>query len=860
MNYMSRFFLGPMTKNVVDCVIDYANNTNTQFTFIPSRRQIDFDSGYVNNWTTAEFSSYVRERSNNIFIERDHGGVNQGTLIDDGVDSFYHDCRNFDIIHIDPWKKYSDYNDGLAETIRNIKYCYSINPNILYEIGTEETIRKFDCNELEQFILDLKNNLDENIFCNIRYLVIQCGTKLKECSNSGIYDKEKLINMVKICNKYNLISKEHNGDWTSIGLIKEKFQLGLSCINIAPELGQIETSVILEQIYKSGKPEFFEELFQLCLQSNKWVKWVSNDFQPEQNKEKLIHICCHYIFSNKEFKILKNKVNDKMDELIKIKLFDKLRDYHSLLDNYYKVLITTSGIGSRLGNMTKFNNKSLIKVGDKFGICYIIERYNPYVEFVITIGYYGHIVKQFLLMAYPTYKFTFVEVDNYVGHGSSLGYSLLQAKHVLNCPFMFHCCDSIVLDSIDIPHENTIYVNYNLDSSTYATVSVNGDKISNVYDKGQQVFDYAYIGISFIKDYKTYWEILYKKYIQDKFNSSLGDVDILKDMCLSFKFKVMNEWFDTGSIKEINTKISKSFKCVYDVLPKLDESICFLNNHVIKYFYDSEKCQKIVSRGKLLYPFTPKIHDYSDNFIKIELVEGELMSKNVTYGEINHLLEWANEKLWISPGSADEIFPIHHFQNTCLSFYKDKTLHRVNQILPRIKDCEIVNKLNVGKIHELLNKIDFQTLIVNEPSIFHGDFILDNIIKTGHKDYVLIDWREDFGGILEYGDKYYDLAKLRHNIIMNHNNIMNKLYTFQTIDDTITVDLKCNYLLIQQLNDFDQFILNNSYDLKKIKIITSLIWLNMSPLYEYPLSDFLFYFGKYSLYIELITLSPNNNS
>ena len=841
----SRFFLGPMTKNVVDCVIDYANNSNIQFTFIPSRRQIDNDSGYVNNWTTIDFSSYVRERSNRVFIERDHGGPHQGSLIDDGLQSFYHDSKNFDIIHIDPWKKYSHYKDGLAETIHNIKYCFSVNPNILYEIGTEEAIRKFECHELEQFILDLKDNLDEDVFSNIRYLVIQCGTKLKECSNSGIYDKEKLINMVKLCNKYNLIPKEHNGDWTSIELIKEKFQLGLSCINIAPELGQIETSVILEEINKSGNSEYFEELFQLCLQSNKWVKWVNNDFQPEQNKEKLILICCHYIFSDKTFEILKNKINEKMDDLIKIKLFDKLREYHSLLDNYYKVLITTSGTGSRLGNITKYTNKSLIKVGDKLGLCYIIEKYNPYTEFVITIGYYGNIVKQFLLLAYPTYKFTFIEVDNYVGHGSSLGYSLLQAKHVLNCPFMFHCCDSIILDSIDIPHENTIYVNNNLDSSTYATVSVNGDKIANVYDKGQQVFDYAYIGISFIKDYKTYWEVLYQKYIQDKFNSSLGDVDILKEICNSFKFKVINDWFDTGSIKEINTKISKSFKCSYDVLPKLDESICFLNNCVIKYFHDSEKCQKIVSRGKLLYPFTPKILDYSDNFIKIEFVEGELMSKNNTYGEIKNLLKWANEKLWTNTGNC----PM--FKNTCLLFYQDKTLHRINQILPRITDCEIINNLNVGKIHDLLNKINFHTLTENEPSRFHGDFILDNIIKTSHKDYILIDWREDFGGILEYGDKYYDLAKLRHNIIMNHNNIMNKLYTFQTIDNNITVDLKCNYLLIQQLNDFDEFVLNKSYDLKKIKIITSLIWLNMSPLYEYPLSDFLFYFGKYNLFIEL---------
>ena len=31
----------------------------------------------------------------------------------------------------------------------------------------------------------------------------------------------------------------------------------------------------------------------------------------------------------------------------------------------YKVLLTTSGLGSRLGNLTKFTNKSLVRVGDK---------------------------------------------------------------------------------------------------------------------------------------------------------------------------------------------------------------------------------------------------------------------------------------------------------------------------------------------------------------------------------------------------------------------------------------------------------------------------------------------------------------
>ena len=39
------------------------------------------------------------------------------------------------------------------------------------------------------------------------------------------------------------------------------------------------------------------------------------------------------------------------------------------------VLITTSGTGNRLGNLTKFTNKSLVRVGEKPSISYIIESY-----------------------------------------------------------------------------------------------------------------------------------------------------------------------------------------------------------------------------------------------------------------------------------------------------------------------------------------------------------------------------------------------------------------------------------------------------------------------------------------------------
>ena len=35
----------------------------------------------------------------------------------------------------------------------------------------------------------------------------------------------------------------------------------------------------------------------------------------------------------------------------------------------YKVLITTSGIGSRLGDLTTYTNKCLVRIGNKPAIC-----------------------------------------------------------------------------------------------------------------------------------------------------------------------------------------------------------------------------------------------------------------------------------------------------------------------------------------------------------------------------------------------------------------------------------------------------------------------------------------------------------
>ena len=851
-----KFFIGPVTKNVVDATIAFSNKYNMQMTFIPSRRQIEHDGGYVNNWTTAEFCKYVYSRSSNIEIERDHGGPGQGLYDDDGYASLAEDVKYMSIIHIDPWKKYQSYQDGLESTVNMIKYCYNLNKDVVYEIATEEAIRNFDASELEKLIIDLKSVLLPEVFSKIKYLVIQCGTRLCQNTNIGIFDDKKLKEMISLANKYGMIAKEHNGDWISDATVQQKSALGLQNINIAPEFGEIESKIYIKYFKDYG---MFDAFFDICYKSKKWTKWVEPSFVPEENKERLIQICGHYTLAYPEFIELKNKLISQgimIDNIIQEAILSKLE---SLCKPQPTVFITTSGTGSRLQELTTYMNKSLILIGNKFTICHIIDKYDIYnTNFVITLGYHGDIVKEFLDIYYVNNTFQYVYVDNYDKAGSSLGYSMLKAKDLLQHPFTFYCCDAIVLDYIDPLVQNNVLHVSSGDGEIYATVQTCSDNITNIHKKGNNNYDYIYTGIAHIHDYSLFWESLQEAYNADPNDSGLSDVYVYISMLnkgSSFKFKALKKWYDTGNLKSLNDT-KNIIKSDYDILEKPDESICFTtDNRVIKFFYDKTILMNRVTRGNLLYPNAPRILQKTDHFFSMEYVDGTLLSKVMQRGEIRNLLNWAYENLWTNPITDDR------FYDVCMKFYKHKTFERIDKMLgnPNFNEYNTINGIKLMPIKELLEKIDWSQLCTNSFYHFHGDFILDNILKTSDS-YKLIDWRQDFGGEITHGDIYYDMAKLRHNIILNHANIKHKLFTVDKHHDgSIVIDLKCNYILMQQLNDFDDFISLKGWNHKKIKILTAIIWLNMAPLYDNELSEFLFYFGKYNLWLELYQESSSSS-
>ena len=141
------------------------------------------------------------------------------------------------------------------------------------------------------------------------------GLDLGKQINTGKFDPQRLEDMIRVCKEYNVKSKEHNGDYLSEKDYRNRFDIGLDSINIAPEFGQIETKCYLDEM-----GDDIEDYFQICFDSKRWEKWVDKDFLPHENKKELIEICGHYVLSDEQFLKIKPQIDSKIKETINEKL------------------------------------------------------------------------------------------------------------------------------------------------------------------------------------------------------------------------------------------------------------------------------------------------------------------------------------------------------------------------------------------------------------------------------------------------------------------------------------------------------------------------------------------------------------
>lgn len=222
----------------------------------------------------------------------------------------------------------------------------------------------------------------------------------------------------------------------------------------------------------------------------------------------------------------------------------------------YKVLLPTSGTGSRLGDITRRINKALVPLNNKPAVEYVLASYAEDIPIVVTLGYLGEDVKTYLETNHPRRSFEFVWVDKYEGPGSSLGYSLLQAKGNLQCPFIFHACDGIFLEKIPPPEVNWIggfvddWETTNLPLNEYRTHTMKNGQIFKLNDRGV-LGDSIHVGLDGIADYLSWWEILEDLYHKNPADAQISDVSVLDVMIrrgIAFTWVPYKIWLDVGNV------------------------------------------------------------------------------------------------------------------------------------------------------------------------------------------------------------------------------------------------------------------------------------------------------------------------
>lgn len=241
------------------------------------------------------------------------------------------DSKYLDLIHIDPFRVSNTMLDA-AEKTKTVIETLS-NPNLIYEVGTEEAIYKYQPEELKWFLEYLKMGLTEEQFSQIKYAVVQSGTRLdlSTRTNIGNFNKKRLKSFIKVVKKFGLMSKEHNGDYLVDSFdVELRFDSGLDAINIAPEFGQIESEYYLEECKKDEK--LFDELHLMCYNSGKWKKWIKDI--KRISKGELIMTCCHYILSDQVFLEKIKSQFPNADHLIQKRISSKLKLLNEQTKNY----------------------------------------------------------------------------------------------------------------------------------------------------------------------------------------------------------------------------------------------------------------------------------------------------------------------------------------------------------------------------------------------------------------------------------------------------------------------------------------------------------------------------------------------
>lgn len=318
----SKLACGPMSREIVEAVFRYSHRKGTPLMLICSRNQIDKDTGYV--FTTKKYMEYIdgiraMYPKSKVSICRDHCGPGFGsesearTIMSGTKSTILCDLEcGFDLIHIDlslaeKWRNGErvrvPHKDKIENTVELMRYAQRINSDIMFEIGTDENVGVAETDVL-RIVSDIQ--MCQQV-ANPLFYVVQTGSLVRQTYNVGSFDIHNVNMMNEALRNCGVLLKEHNADYLTSDQLSLRKGI-VDAVNIAPQLGVVQTSHVLSQalIYGVDTQCFFDEV----VIGRKWSKW---GIRHPINRWTCTLIAGHYHFSGSAYWQIIDQLSQKID-------------------------------------------------------------------------------------------------------------------------------------------------------------------------------------------------------------------------------------------------------------------------------------------------------------------------------------------------------------------------------------------------------------------------------------------------------------------------------------------------------------------------------------------------------------------
>jgi len=475
--------------------------------------------------------------------------------------------------------------------------------------------------------------------------------------------------------------------------------------------------------------------------------------------------------------------------------------------NIENIIIQAGGLGSRLEALTANKPKCLVSINN-LPIIFYIFRCFPKSKFHIIVDYKSDVIEKYLNIFAKDIDYNLIKAKD---KGTSSGIAESAKMINSNLPVMLVWSDLILDSSFEFPITNDNYIAIS-NSFECRWSFVDGKLIKKNSKENGVAGLFIFKNNNFIVDAPEGGEF----------------VAWLSDQNINFQRMNLFNAREIGTMNSYFDNINKNSKC------RPFNRLSFYDNYIEKNAitsYGEEVAKKEKGWYKFIsglnYQNIPKIYSYEP--LKIERINGRNVFEYQNFSQ--------TQKIHILKRIVKILKNLHNLDHGIEANKQDLTTNYIEKTFERISQVkDLIPFSNQKEItingRQYKNIFFIRDLVVEQITkyfpdkffIIHGDPTFSNImLRDQEVEPVLIDPRGYFGNSIIYGDIDYDFAKLYYSIVGNYDQFNNRNFSLEIKDNEVFLHINSNNW--SELENI--FFAECGSDIKKIKLIHSLIWLSL---------------------------------